>query len=128
MFRVTAGRTPRYCDGVRRRDFLTLGAAGIRLVLLYEEAVRARREALEAERRRGWIEGLHATSVAAALDCVITVDARNSVLSWNPAATRTFGYRAEDAVGDVARSGDLEEMSTGLRVHIPLPIFLMFLQ
>jgi PAS domain S-box-containing protein len=78
---------------------LTLAAAGIRLVLLYREAVRARRHALDAERRRGWIEGLHATSTAAALDCVITVDRRNKVLSWNPAATRTFGYRAEDAVG-----------------------------
>lgn len=77
----------------------TLAAAGIRLVLLYREAVRARRQALDAERRRGWIEGLHATSMAAALDCVITVDGENKILSWNPAATRTFGYRAEDAVG-----------------------------
>jgi PAS domain S-box-containing protein len=78
---------------------LTLAAAGIRLVLLYREAVRARRLALDAERRRGWIEGLHATSMAAALDCVITVDGKNKVLSWNPAATRTFGYPAEEAVG-----------------------------
>ncbi len=78
---------------------LTLTAAAIRLVLLYQEAVRARRKALDAERRRGWIEGLHASSMAAALDCVITVDGKNKVLSWNPAATRTFGYRAEDAVG-----------------------------
>ncbi len=78
---------------------LTLAAGGIRLVLLYHEAVRARGRALDAERRRGWIEGLHATSMAAALDCVITVDAKNTVISWNPAATRTFGYRAEDAVG-----------------------------
>jgi len=78
---------------------LTLLAAGVRLAFLYREAVRARRQAVDAERRRGWIEGLHATSMAAALDCVITVDRTNRVISWNPAATRTFGYRAEDAVG-----------------------------
>jgi PAS domain S-box-containing protein len=83
--------------------FLTLTAAAVRLVLLYQEGADARREALRAERERGWIEGLHSTAVAAALDCVITVDEKNRVVGWNPAATRTFGYSIEEALGqDVA--------------------------
>jgi PAS domain S-box-containing protein len=78
---------------------LTVAAASARLVLLYFETVRARREALVSERERGWIEGVHTTSVAAALDCVITVDPDGNVVGWNPAAARTFGYRPEDALG-----------------------------
>ncbi len=82
---------------------LTLGAAGIRLVQLYFEIAGARREALLAERERGWIEGLHSTAVAAALDCVITVDTDGHVVGWNPAATRTFGYKPDEVLGkDVA--------------------------
>lgn len=78
---------------------LTVTAASTRLVLLYYETVRSRRGALLAERERGRIEGLHTTSVAAALDCVITVNPHGHVVRWNPAATRTFGYRCEDALG-----------------------------
>ncbi len=80
--------------------FLTLIAAALRLVLLHQEGVRARRETLRAERERGWIEGLHSTAVAAALDCVITVDGDGQVVGWNPAATRTFGYGADEALGE----------------------------
>ena len=35
----------------------------------------------------------------AALDCIITIDHRGRVLEFNPAAERTFGHRAADAVG-----------------------------
>ncbi len=41
---VTAGTTPRYCDGHRRRDFLTLGAAGLASFGL-GDLLRARAEA-----------------------------------------------------------------------------------
>jgi PAS domain S-box-containing protein len=34
-----------------------------------------------------------------ALDCVITMDDQGRVLEFNPAAERTFGYSAEEAVG-----------------------------
>ncbi len=33
------------------------------------------------------------------LDAVITIDAEGKVLEWNPAAERTFGYSAKEAVG-----------------------------
>ena len=35
----------------------------------------------------------------AALDCVVAMDHRGAVVEWNPAAERTFGYTAEEALG-----------------------------
>jgi PAS domain S-box-containing protein len=41
----------------------------------------------------------HEAIVNAALDCIITIDQRGCVLEFNPAAEKTFGYSAADAVG-----------------------------
>src|SRR4051812_36947353 len=49
------------------------------------------------ERRRAELE-LRAI-LDAALDCLITIDHRGHVQRFNPAAERTFGYTAEEAVG-----------------------------
>ena len=35
----------------------------------------------------------------AALDCVVTMDHEGRVVDFNPAAERTFGHRAGDAIG-----------------------------
>lgn len=35
----------------------------------------------------------------AALDCVVAMDHRGRVVEWNPAAERTFGYTAAEAIG-----------------------------
>ncbi len=37
--------------------------------------------------------------LAAALDCIVAMDADGRVLEWNPAAQRTFGWTAEEAIG-----------------------------
>jgi PAS domain S-box-containing protein len=50
-------------------------------------------EALRAEEAR------HRAVLDAALDCVVTIDHQGRVVDFNPAAERTFGYRAADAVG-----------------------------
>jgi PAS domain S-box-containing protein len=56
------------------------------------------------ERRRD-VESLqakdarHRAMLEAALDCVVTMDHRGCVIDFNPAAERTFGYRASDVVG-----------------------------
>jgi PAS domain S-box-containing protein len=59
------------------------------------QAIERRRDAehLRAERTR------HQAMLDVALDCVITIDEDGRVLEFNPAAERTFGYSASDAVG-----------------------------
>ncbi|HYI17400.1 MAG TPA: PAS domain S-box protein [Solirubrobacteraceae bacterium] len=37
--------------------------------------------------------------LAAALDCVVAMDASGTVVAWNPAAERTFGWSAAEATG-----------------------------
>jgi PAS domain S-box-containing protein len=59
------------------------------------QAVERRRdtEALRAKEAR------HRAMLDAALDCVVTMDHEGCVLDFNPAAERTFGHAADDAVG-----------------------------
>jgi PAS domain S-box-containing protein len=59
------------------------------------QAVERRRDA-EALRAK---EARHRAMLDAALDCVVTMDHEGRVVDFNPAAERTFGYRAGDAVG-----------------------------
>jgi len=50
-------------------------------------------EALRAQEAR------HRAMLDAALDCVVTMDHEGRIVDFNPAAERTFGFRAGDAVG-----------------------------
>jgi PAS domain S-box-containing protein len=50
-------------------------------------------EALRAQEAR------YRAMLDAALDCVLTMDHEGHIVDFNPAAERTFGYRADDAVG-----------------------------
>ncbi len=59
------------------------------------QAVERRRDA-EALRAN---EARHQAMLDASLDCVVAMDHDGRVLDLNPAAERTFGYRASDAVG-----------------------------
>jgi PAS domain S-box-containing protein len=59
------------------------------------QAVERRRDA-EALRAK---EARHNAMLDAALDCVVTMDHEGRVVDFNPAAERTFGYAARDAVG-----------------------------
>jgi PAS domain S-box-containing protein len=71
---------------------LTLAAASAQLILLY-------RGAAILERQRRELRDLQTAAAAAALDCIVTVDASGRVREWNPAAVRTFGYDRQEAVG-----------------------------
>jgi PAS domain S-box-containing protein len=59
------------------------------------QALERRRDA-EALRAN---EARHRAMLDAALDCVVSMDHEGRVIDFNPAAERTFGYRASDVVG-----------------------------
>jgi len=44
-------------------------------------------------------EARHRAMLEAALDCVVTMDHEGRVVDFNPAAERTFGYRADEVIG-----------------------------
>jgi PAS domain-containing protein len=44
-------------------------------------------------------EAQNTAMLEVALDCVISMDERGLVTAWNPAAERTFGFSAREAVG-----------------------------
>jgi len=73
-------------------DTLAMVAAlGTRIGLFAERSeARARLREREARER---------AMLDAALDCVITIDARGQVVEFNPAAERTFGWSRAEAVG-----------------------------
>ncbi len=66
---------------------------------------------LRAERERSAFERLieaelrSATVIDSSLDAIVSSDAVGTIVAWNPAAERTFGFTAEQAVG--ARLSDL---------------------
>jgi PAS domain S-box-containing protein len=62
---------------------------------LIGQALERRRDA-EALRAN---EARHRAMLDAALDCVVSMDHEGRVIDFNPAAERTFGYRASDVVG-----------------------------
>jgi len=62
---------------------------------LIGQAVERRRDA-EALREK---EARHRAMLDAALDCVVTMNHEGRVVDFNPAAERTFGYRADDVIG-----------------------------
>ena len=59
------------------------------------QAVERRRDAEELSAN----EARHRAMLDAALDCVVTMDHEGRVVDFNPAAERTFGYTADEAVG-----------------------------
>ena len=91
------------------------GQHGYLIVVMHEISSRKRAEevliesarelALEvAERRRiesalRQSEAQSAAILQAALDCIVTVDRHGTIVEFNPAAERTFGYSREQAVG-----------------------------
>ena len=50
-------------------------------------------------RGRRVTDGLGASVLEAALDCIVIVDADGRILEFNPAAERTFGHTRDAAIG-----------------------------
>ena len=59
------------------------------------QAIERRRDAERLRAARTW----HQAMLDAALDCVITMDDEGNIVEFNPAAERTFGYSADEAIG-----------------------------
>ena len=70
-------------------------------LVLQVQDVTERRRAEEALRKS---EARNRAILETATDAIITMAADGSVLSFNPAAERTFGYRAEEIVGGPLRT------------------------
>ncbi len=62
------------------------------LEIVAEEAQRSALALRVSEARKSVI-------LEVALDCIITIDGEGRIIDFNPAAEETFGYRAEEAVG-----------------------------
>src|SRR5262249_30626352 len=56
-------------------------------------------ERRRAEQRVAESEALYSAIVNTALDCVVSIDSTGRIVEFNPAATRVFGFRREDALG-----------------------------
>jgi PAS domain S-box-containing protein len=80
---------------------LSRAAAFVDNQRLYAEAQREIAERIATEEALRDSEARHAAIVNAAFDCIITIDERERIVEWNPAAERTFGYARQEAVGRI---------------------------
>jgi len=81
-------RSPRQVD----RSLLALmEAAGAQIGQFIERR--------RAEQRVAESEALYSAIVNAALDCVVTIDSAGTIIEFNPAASRVFGFSRDEAVG-----------------------------
>ena len=72
------------------KDGVPVGVQGI------ARDITERRRAEEALRES---EARKRAILESSMDCIITVDHQGTVVDWNPAAEKTFGYTQEEAIG-----------------------------
>ena len=86
-------------DHFERVDTATLFLAAATLVVSLAFLLELFRAASVANEQAAESEALRSASIDAALDCILTIDARGVIHEWNRAAETTFGYAREQAVG-----------------------------
>ena len=97
-------------------------AGTVLLIAISWEYFRVLRRHRLAERAAADAEARHATILRSLADSVIIIDQRGVIKSFSPAAEKTFGYRAEDVLGQnvsmLMPSPDREQHDTYLREYI----------
>lgn len=73
--------------------------ASYKAITMSERATRDATTRKVAADALGESGALQKAILESALDCIIAVDRDSSVIEWNPAAERTFGYLRSDALG-----------------------------
>ncbi|MBI5212856.1 MAG: PAS domain S-box protein [Nitrospirae bacterium] len=86
-------------DMVTLEGFASIAAIAIDKSILYENAVRQEKEAVEAKERmeelKDYLQGLIENSA----DAIVTTDLSGTVTSWNIGAEKIYGYTKGEAIG-----------------------------
>lgn len=86
-------------DIITLEGFASFAAIVIDKSILYENALRQEREALEAKRKieelKNYLEGLIENSA----DAIVTSDLNGMIISWNIGAEKTYGYSRNEVIG-----------------------------
>jgi PAS domain S-box-containing protein len=86
-------------DAATLEGFASIAAIVIDKSILYENALRQEREALEAkgkvEEMKDYLEGFMQNSA----DAIVTTDLDGIITSWNLGAVKIYGHTAEEAIG-----------------------------
>lgn len=92
---VLLDRRPRRLTSSQVDEVAYLARSVARTLELERAAERLRTLERALVGRRAMHDGI----IAAALDCIVTIDAAGLVVDFNPAAERTFGYSRDEATG-----------------------------
>lgn len=72
---------------------------GIGLIQWITDVAVLSRENKHRERALGESQARTSAILGSALDCVVTIDQDGNIVEFNPAAERTFGYKANEVIG-----------------------------
>lgn len=86
-------------DTVTLEGFASIAAIVIDKSILYENARRQEREAIEAKKRVEELKDYLQGFVDNSADAIVTTDLNGVVTSWNIGAERTYGFSREEAMG-----------------------------
>lgn len=88
-------------DIITLEGFASIAAIVIDRSILYEDALRQEKEAVEAKNRVEELKDYMESFIDNSADAIVTTDIEDIVTSWNTGAEKTYGYTRRDAIGRV---------------------------